>query len=41
MARDFARQINLINDTLRQELTRAQASYEEFANRNREHAPRF
>ena len=41
MALDFGTKMNTINETLREQLTRAQAYYEEFANRKRDHAPIF
>ena len=39
IALNFAIKMNLINDTLRDQMTRAQTVYEEFANRRRDHTP--
>ena len=41
MALDFGTKMNTINEILREQMTRAQAYYEEFANRKRDHAPLF
>jgi transposase InsO family protein len=39
MALDFTTKMSTINDTLREQMTRAQTTYEEFSNRRRDHGP--
>ena len=39
VALDFGTKMETINETLREQMTRAQTYYEEFANRNRDYAP--